>query len=155
MRRPVSTLFREDRVESAAASFSQGVRAGRWRGWTVAQWFCVLVGALLVIRGISVLVTGPSFGLPGAGWHASFHLLSGALLIAAHVRRTLAYRAAIGFAVAYGTVTVAGILNGHNAFGVIPVGTRDNIIHAAYVAVTLLVIALGPERMPPTRLRQK
>jgi hypothetical protein len=139
---------------STAASFPHSTRTGHWRQWTVAQWFCVLVGALLVIRGISVLVAGPSFGRPGAGWHASFHLLSGAGLIAAHVRRRLAYRAAIAFAIAYGTVTVAGIVNGQNVFGVIPVGTRDNIIHGAYVAVTLLVIALGPDRMPPARARR-
>jgi hypothetical protein len=138
---------------STAASFPRRARAGHWREWTVAQWFCVLGGALLVIRGISVLATGPSFGLPGAGWHATFHLLSGAALIAVHARRSLAYRAAVAFAIAYGTVTVAGIVNGSDVFGVIPVGTRDNTIHAAYVAVTLLVIALGPERMPPTRGR--
>lgn len=138
---------------STAASFSQRAQLGGWREWTVAQWFCVLVGALLVIRGISVLVTGPSFELPGAGWHACFHLLSGVLLMAAHARRKLAYSAAVAFAIVYGTVTVAGIANGHDVFGVIPVGTRDNIIHAAYVAVTLLVIALGPERMPPARVR--
>jgi uncharacterized protein DUF4383 len=134
----------------AAAS----ARAGRWQRWTLAQWFCVLAGAVLVIRGISVLVTRPSFALPGAGWHASFHLLSGALLMSAHARRTLAYRAAIGFAIAYGTVTLAGIANGHDVFGVIPVGTRDNTIHAVYVAVTLLVIALGSERMPRMRPRR-
>jgi hypothetical protein len=136
---------------STAASFSQRARAGHWREWTVAQWFCVLVGILLVIRGISVLVTGPSFGLPGAGWHAGFHLLSGAALITVHARRTLAYRAAIAFAVAYGTVTLAGIANGHDVLGVFPVGVRDNTIHAAYFAVTLLVIALGPQQMPPAR----
>jgi hypothetical protein len=124
-----------------------------WREWTVAQWFCVLVGALLVIRGASVLASGPSFGLPGTGWHASFHLLSGVLLIAAHRKGTLAYRAAIAFGVAYGTVTVVGIANGHEVFGVIPVAARENIVHAAYVAVTLLVIAFGPGRLPPARGR--
>lgn len=128
-------------------------RPHRWQAWTLAQWFCVLAGGVLVIRGISVLVSGPSFGLPGAGWHASFHLVSGVLLIAAHARRTLAYRAAIAFAVAYGTVTVAGIVNGHEVFGVIPVGTRDNVIHAAYVALTLLVISLGSGRTPPVLRR--
>jgi hypothetical protein len=50
-------------------------------------------------------------------------------------------------------VTVVGIANGHDVFGIIPVGTREDVIHAAYVAVTLLVIALGPDRMPPARGR--
>jgi Domain of unknown function (DUF4383) len=139
---------------SAAAPFSEGRRAFGWRTWTVAQWFCVLVGMLLVVRGISVLVTGASFRLPGTGWHASFHLLSGALLIAAHRRPRLAYRAAIAFAVVYGTVTVAGVVNGREVFGIIPVATRENFIHAVYVAVTLLVIALGPTRMPPAHDRR-
>ena len=138
---------------STAASLSQRPRDTGWRQWTVAQWFCALVGALLVIRGVSVLVRGPSFGLPGAGWHAGFHLISGVLLMAALGRRALAYRVAVGFAVAYGTVTVAGIVSGRDVFGLIPVGTRENVIHAAYVAVTLVVVALGPERMPPARGR--
>jgi hypothetical protein len=136
---------------STTAAFPQPSRVGHWRRWTVAQWFCVLIGALLIIRGLSVLVSGPSFALPGAGWHATFHLLSGALLIAAHRTPALAYRAAIAFAVAYGTVAVVGIANGHEVFGVIPVATRENVVHAVYVAVTLLVIALGPGRMPPAR----
>src|ERR1700694_3467989 len=105
--------MRSDSAVEASGHSAATARPGRWQGWTLAQWFCVLAGAVLVIRGISVLVTGPSFALPGAGWHAGFHLLSGALLIAVHARRTLAYRAAIGFALAYGTVTVAGIVNGH------------------------------------------
>ena len=138
----------------SAASFSESTRAFGWRTWTVAQWFCVLVGILLVARGISVLVTGASFGLPGAGWHASFHLLSGVLLIAAHRRPRLAYGAAIAFAVVYGTVTVAGVVNGHEVFGIIPVATRENVVHAVYFAVTLLVIALGPTRMPPAHGRR-
>src|SRR5438128_12622218 len=91
---------------STAASFPQRAPATGWRQWTVAQWFCALVRALLVIRGVSVFVTGPSFGLPGAGGPAGFHLRRGAVLLALLGRRRRRSRVAIGCGVAWRTVTV-------------------------------------------------
>jgi hypothetical protein len=118
----------------------------RVRGRSGAELFCLLAGGLLVLRGLSVLVTGVSFGMPGEGWHAMFHLVSGALLLLGARGPQLAYRFVLGFAFAYGLVAIAGIVDGNDVFGVIPIDARDNIIHTAYVAVALVVVALGPPR---------
>jgi hypothetical protein len=115
---------------------------------TFAQWFCLIAGAVLIARAASVLLTGAGFGLPGTGWHAGFHLVSGLLLVGAQGRPSLAYPAAVGFALAYGAITIAGILNGHDVLGVISVGTKENAVHAAYVVAALAVVALGPVRAP-------
>jgi hypothetical protein len=108
---------------------------------TATQWFCLLGGGLLVIRGVSVLVSGPSFDLPGEGWHASFHLVSGIVLLLASRRASLAYPVVVGFALVYGFVAVVGTVDGNEALGVIPIDTRDNVIHAVYVAIALAAIA--------------
>jgi hypothetical protein len=121
--------------------------AGALHNRTVPQWFCLLAGVVLLIRGVSVFVTGPGFELPGEGWHATFHLASGAVLMAAAFGTpALAYRVVVGFALAYGFVAVVGAVDGQDVLGVIPVDTRDNVVHGVYVALALAVIALGAGR---------
>ena len=119
---------------------------GLARTRTNTQWFCLLAGGLLLVRGVSVLVTGPSFGMPGEGWHAMFHLLSGALLLAAYRSPSVAYPAVAAFALAYGLIVAVGVINGHEAFGLIPIDTRDNVLHSAYVAAALAVLATDRAR---------
>src|SRR5262245_19502866 len=94
---------------------------------TAVQWFCLLAGALLVVRGVIVLVTGPAFDTPGEGWHATFHLVSGIVLLSVFRNPELAYRVVIGFALVYGFVAVGGSLDGNDFLGVIPIDTRDNV----------------------------
>lgn len=50
----------------------------------------------------------------------------------------------LGFAIAYGFVAAAGAIDGHDVLGVIPIDTKDTLVHTAYVA--LGVIALGAAR---------
>jgi hypothetical protein len=123
-------------------------RMGR-RSFT--QWFCLLAGALLLVRGLTVL-PGASFDTPGEGWHAMFHLVSGVALLIAGRTPSLAYSAVAVFAFVYGVVAIAGSLDGHDAFGVIPIDTRDNVIHSAYVAVALGM--LTTERLRRTEDRR-
>jgi hypothetical protein len=130
---------------------TSALRRIQWPERTFAQWFCLIGGAVLVVRGTSVLLTGPAFALPGEGWHATFHVVSGALLLAVHSRRSLAYAATAAFALAYGIVAIVGILDGHDVLGVIPVGTRDNLVHSVYVVIPLVVLAFGPARSLPAR----
>jgi len=98
-------------------------------------------GALLVVRGSTVLLGGPSFGTPGEGWHALFHLVAGLLLLPASVNARVARPAVAVFALVYGIVALAGIVDMHDAFGVIPIDTRDNVIHSIYVALALGALA--------------
>src|SRR4051794_32437174 len=113
---------------------------------TVTQWFCLLAGALLVIRGISVLLPGVSFETPGEGWHAMFHLVSGLALLVAYRSPSLAYPAVAAFALVYGVIAVVGSVDGHDAFGVIPIDTRDNVIHSPYVALAAGGLGTDPPR---------
>src|SRR4051812_45326207 len=114
-------------------SVAHTLRADR----TVTQWFCMLAGALLLVRGTTVLLGNPSFGTPGEGWHAIFHLVAGLLLLPASLNARLARPAVAAFALVYGLVAIWGIVDGHDAFGVIPIDTRDNVIHSVYVALAL------------------
>ena len=113
----------------------------RFHGWTATQWFCLIAGGLLVVRGASVLLMGESFGTPGEGWHAAFHLASGLVLVIASRNASVAYPVVAAFAFVYGLVAVAGTIDGHDAFGVVPIDTRDNVIHFAYVAFALGTLA--------------
>src|SRR3954454_11593796 len=120
----------------------------RLHGWTAAQWFCLIAGGLLLVRGASVLLMGESFGTPGEGWHAAFHLASGLVLVIASRNASVAYPVVGAFVLVYGIITVAGTVDGHDAFGVLPIDTRDNVIHFIYVALALGVLALDRRVLP-------
>jgi hypothetical protein len=76
-------------------------------------------------------------------WHAIFHLLTGAILLSVCLRPSLAYRAVLGFVLAYAVVAIAGVVDGQDVFGVIPVDGRDNLVHSVYVSLALGVLVLG------------
>src|SRR5437899_2417034 len=116
------------------------------RGRTAAQWFCLIVGILLVLRGVQQLIGGPSFASPGDGWRASQQVLTAIVLLLAQRNRTLSYWALIPFATYYTTVSIVGDINGHEAFGLLPVDTRDLVVHPIYAASSLLILGLGARR---------
>src|SRR5207245_8467247 len=53
----------------------------RLRARTAAQWFCLVVGVLLALRGAQQLLAGAGFNTPGEGWRASQQLLTALLLL--------------------------------------------------------------------------
>jgi hypothetical protein len=132
------------------------------RGWTPAQWFCLLVGATLVLVGLLGFIADATFdtgssasnaengnsggGLQGDsflgfevnGWHNVVHLLSGVFLLASFRRRGPAKTAALAFGVVYGLVTVIGLIDGNDVLGLIPVNPADNVLH---LVLSLLGIA--------------
>lgn len=119
---------------------------GRFRGRTLAQWYCLVAGLLLALRGAEQLVLGASFATPGDGWRGTQQLLTGTLLLFAQRDRLIAYRALIPFAIFYGVLAVVGDINGHEAFGLLPVDGRDLIVHPLYAALALVVLGLGTRR---------
>jgi hypothetical protein len=121
---------------------------GRLRGRTLAQWYCLVAGLLLALRGAEQLIVGASFATPGDGWRGTQQLLIGTLLLFAQRDRVIAYRALVPFAIFYGTLAVVGDINGHEAFGLLPVDGRDLIAHPLYAALALVVLALGARRRP-------
>ena len=103
-----------------------------------AQWFCLIGGGLLLIRGLVGIALDPTFETPGEGWHQSFHLASGAALLAVSRSARPALALTIAFAVTYAGVTVTGIVDGHDVLGVLPIEASDNAVH-----ITLTLIALA------------
>jgi hypothetical protein len=121
---------------------------GRLRGRTPAQWYCLVAGVLLAVRGAQQLVLGASFATPGDGWRGSQQLLTGALLLLAYRNRVSAYRMLIPFALYYTVLSFVGDINGHSAFGLFPVDGRDLFAHPLYAATSLLILGLGARRKP-------
>jgi hypothetical protein len=119
---------------------------GRLRGRTIAQWYCLLVAVLLGVRGATTLLSGASFDQPGTGWRAIQQLAFAAVLMAAQRSRKLAYRVLAPFGVAYLVIWAVGIINGHEAFGLIPVNTRDKVLYIVYAVVAAIILALPSQR---------
>lgn len=108
---------------------------------SIAQWFCLIGGGLLILRGTVGVAMDPEFGTPGEGWHQLFHLLSGVLLVAVGVagRPRPALVATFTFAITYGAITVGGIAGMDDVFGLIPVAASDNRLHAVFTLGSLAV----------------
>jgi hypothetical protein len=124
---------------------------GRLHGRTPAQWYCLVVGVLLTLRGAEQLVLGASFATPGEGWRGTQQLLTGLLLLIVQRNRVYAYRALIAFAIFYAVLAVVGDVNGHEAFGLLPVDGRDIYIHPLYAVTALLILVQGARRRSSAR----
>ena len=133
-----------------------GTRAGNDER-SLAQWFCLIVGATLVLVGLLGFLAESAFdtasgGDPGAldgenfiifevnGWHNVVHLLSGLFLLAMHRRHDTAKTAALAFGAIYGVVTLLGLIDGKDVLGLIPVNPADNILH---ILLTVAALAAG------------
>ncbi len=118
---------------------------------SLAQWFCLIGGALLILRGTIGVAIDPEFGAPGEGWHQLFHLASGVVLVAASAQAGPALALTLAFAAAYGAITIAGLIDGQDIAGVLPVETSDNRIHTLFTLGSLAVgiTALMRSRLTP------
>ena len=133
--------------------------AGRARdtGRTIAQWYCYVFGATLLLAGILGFIVDQDFdtattddsprgfvngdlllGLEVNGWHNLVHIASGLLLLALATKRRSARLGAIGFGVVYAAVAIIGLIDGEDIFGVLPVNTPDNLLHIAIAALGIL-----------------
>jgi len=129
---------------SAPSSVGGSVaRPSRLGARTAAQWFCLIVGILLALRGAQQLADGARFSTPGEGWRASQQLLTALLLLLAQRTERGARLVLIPFAIFYAVLAIVGDINGHEAFGLLPVDTRDKFIHPIYAVLALLLLAAG------------
>ena len=119
---------------------------------TAAQWFCLLGGAVLLVRGlVGFGFLDTSFDLPGEGWHHLIHLASGAVLMAAGLAPGPARVFAIGFGVVYVGFAGIGISDGDDVLGLIAADTADKGFHAVIGLASLgagLASAGGPRPEP-------
>ncbi len=114
-----------------------------------AQWFCLIGGGVLLIRGVVGIALDPTFETPGEGWHQSFHLTSGAVLLVVSRSARPALALTLAFATAYAGVTVAGILDGRDVLGVLPVEASDNRVHVTLTLIALAATFATLVRRPP------
>jgi hypothetical protein len=116
---------------------------------SVAQWFCLVAGAVLMVRGVVGFFGDMSFDLPGEGWHTVIHFATGIALMLAARDLSVAPFVAFGFAALYGSIALIGTINGHEVLGVIPIQGGDNVIHTIYAAVALAAaVVSGRVRRP-------
>jgi hypothetical protein len=115
---------------------------------TLAQWFCLLGGAVLLLRGIVGFVAlDSSFDTPGEGWHHSIHLVSGIVLIALARNVDLARAGALGFGIFYTGLAVIGIADGSEVLGIIEADFADKTFHTVLGLASLGAgVASPPQR---------
>ena len=118
----------------------------RLRARTAAQWFCLVVGVLLALRGAQQLLAGAGFGTPGEGWRASQQLVTALLLLLGQRTQRGARLVLIPFALFYAVLAIVGDINGHEAFGLLPIDTRDKFVHPIYAVLALALLAAGRRR---------
>jgi hypothetical protein len=130
-----------------------------------AQWFCLIVGATLILAGLLGFIADATFdtGLTGVdaeggnadgslqgdsflglevnGWHNIVHLLSGLLLLSGANRPNAAKRVAMIFGITYLVVTIIGLIDGNDVLSLLPVNAADNVLHAL-LALGALAVAL-------------
>lgn len=119
-------------------------------GRTLAQLFCLIAGAGLLVEGVyGFAAVGSSLATPGQGWHNIVHLVSGASLLALSRRPGSASAAAIGFGVFYLSIAAAGLVDGESVAGLIPAGPVDVGLHALLGMVSLAAGAIAARHRVP------
>jgi len=125
-------------------------------GRTLAQWYCLLGGAALLLAGLLGFAASTSFavgdslerdsliGFDVNGIHNVVHLASGLVLLAAANTAPTARFTAIAFALVYGLVTLIGLIDGQDVFGLIPIDAADNVLHALLTILGLAAGVLSP-----------
>jgi hypothetical protein len=123
-----------------------------------AQAFAGLVGAVLLLLGLIGFAVDASFhagghldghrllGLEVNGWHNVVHVASGLLLLAGLGSNARARRVCGLFGLTYLVVTVAGLIDGSDVFGLFPVDPADNVLHAVLAIGALWAAARSKDR---------
>jgi hypothetical protein len=129
-------------------------RIGRKEGAarTIAQSFCLLIGAALVAGGILGFVFGGTgFDAGGDvqgddflifevnGWHNVVHIATGAFLLIVSLRAAAAAIGALIFGIVYAAVAVWGLVDGDDVVGLLATDTADNWLHVGLGAAGVLV----------------
>jgi hypothetical protein len=117
----------------------------------------LIVGATLVLAGLLGFLAESKFdtssgGDPGGldgekfiffevnGWHNVVHLLSGLFLLSMQGKHRTAKTAALAFGAIYAVVTLIGLIDGKDIFGLLPINPADNILH---ILLTVSALAAG------------
>jgi Domain of unknown function (DUF4383) len=140
-----------------ARAADNGGHAVRDRGRTAAQWYCYIVGPILLLVDVFGFISDAHFdtgtsGLQGDGflgfevnaWHNLVHIASGLFLLALAAKRTTAKTATLAFGAIYAVVTVIGLIDGNDILGLFPINPADNVLHALLAASAIAVGLVSP-----------
>jgi hypothetical protein len=117
---------------------------------TPAQWYCLIVGLVLLLVGAFGFVSDSHFdtgegvdgdlflGFEVNGIHNLIHVASGLVLLAASPRRASARAVALAFGAVYGVVAIIGLADGTDVLGLFPVNPADNVLHIALSALGIV-----------------
>lgn len=122
-----------------------------------AQVVAGVLGIVLVAAGLVGLAVDASFdtgavqgdrllGLEVNGWHNVVHAASGLLLLAGLGSNGRARKVCRLFGLAYVVVTIVGLADGSDVFGLMPVNAADNVLHALLAIVALWAAALSKDK---------
>ena len=134
---------------------------------TIAQWYCTIVGAALLLVGVLGFAADGGFdtgsGIDGDtflgfevnGWHNLVHIASGLLLLAAANTRPTAKTVLYVFGALYAFVTLWGLVDGDEVFNLIPVNPADNILHLVLAITSIGAAYLSPATKGKQRARRE
>jgi hypothetical protein len=117
-----------------------------------------VLGTVLVVAGLIGLAVDTSFhtgaginghtllGLEVNGWHNVVHIASGLLLLAGLGSNGRARSVCKLFGLTYLVVTIVGLADGNDLFGLFPVNAEDNVLHALLAIVALWAAALSKDK---------
>lgn len=123
-----------------------------------AQIVAGILGLALIVAGLIGFAADATFesgagldgdtllGLEVNGWHNLVHLASGLLLVIGLGSNTRARRVCHLFGLTYLVVAIVGFADGDDLFGLLPINTADNVLHAALAVVALWAAALSKDR---------
>lgn len=121
-----------------------------------AEWFCRIVGPVLILVGILGFFVDTDFGVGASaegthdtllgfevnGWHNVAHILTGLLPLAFLGSARRAKTGALVFAMGYLVVTILGFIGGNDVVQLLAINSADHVLHIALVVVALAAYAL-------------
>lgn len=126
-------------------------------GRNLAQMFCLVTGAVLVIVGILGFFSDASFeaganvsggeflGFEVNGWHNIVHIATGAFLLAVAGNAAAAISGALVFGLLYVVVSIWGLID-DTVLWLVPINDADNVLHLI-LAVAAIAVALAARSM--------
>jgi Domain of unknown function (DUF4383) len=105
------------------------------------QWYCAGIGLFLLIRSATTLFDTPSFATPGDGWRAVLQLVLGVMLFVGLPGRVSAAYATAFVGLTYAALWVVDLCSDGSEFGLIPVDSRDHVVHPLLAVLALAAVA--------------
>ena len=130
---------------------------------TPAQWYCLAAGLSLLAAGIVGFFVDASFETGSSlsrgelivfdvnGWHNLVHLLTGLLLVLAAPQASSARAVALVFGLTYAVVSLIGLIDGRDIFGLLPINAADTVLHLALSVLGVLAALVSGNRTPEPR----